>query len=361
MQRRSTTQDISWFLDLRRHEQLDLNPPYQRRSVWNVKDRRFFLDTVFRGYPCPPLFLHKTFGTADKTLYAVVDGKQRLQTLFQFVDDEVALASDYGDERFAGKRWSHLGEAERKVFWDYVLPVEFLSFDPNDPHEVNQAFDRLNRNMRKLEPQELRHARWDGWFLKTVEAECEDATWQTLGISTKARNKRMKDAQFISELLLVVLDRKQAGFDQQALDDAYAKFDDVEDLEPELDVDEVTEIVKNAKQYLVDMQTANGCIKAHAGTLAVFYTLWALIALHQDELPEAAKFASVFAAFKTDVDKLAEADGETAPPSSLGSAETKTLARAREFLQASRGPSTDLSPRQKRLDALRGHLGDIGT
>ena len=273
MQRRSTTQDISWFIDLRRHDQLDLNPPYQRRSVWNVKDRRFFLDTIFRGYPCPPLFIHKIGGTAEKTMYAVVDGKQRLQTLFQFVDDEVALATDFGDARFNGRTWSTLGATEREIFWNYVVPVEFLTFDPNDPHEVNQAFDRLNRNMRKLEPQELRHARWDGWFLRTVETECEDNAWQVLGISTKARNKRMKDAQFISELLLVAIERRQSGFDQQALDAAYAKFDDDAEAELDLDLDQVPESMAQAKAYLLAMQQANGCIRAHAGTLAVFSTL----------------------------------------------------------------------------------------
>ena len=108
MQRRSTSQDVSWFIDLRRHGQVELNPPYQRRSVWNLKDRRFFLDTVFRGYPCPPVFLHKTLDEDQKTVYAVVDGKQRLQTLFMFADGEIALAADYGDERLNGKRWDQL-------------------------------------------------------------------------------------------------------------------------------------------------------------------------------------------------------------------------------------------------------------
>jgi hypothetical protein len=45
MQRRSTSQDVSWFLDLRRHNQLEMDPPYQRKSVWNAKDRRFFLSS----------------------------------------------------------------------------------------------------------------------------------------------------------------------------------------------------------------------------------------------------------------------------------------------------------------------------
>jgi hypothetical protein len=34
--RRVTTQDISWFLDLDNNKQLNLDPPYQRRSVWTM-------------------------------------------------------------------------------------------------------------------------------------------------------------------------------------------------------------------------------------------------------------------------------------------------------------------------------------
>jgi hypothetical protein len=78
MQRRPTTQDISWLIDLHRHNQLDLDPPYQRRSVWTRKDRQFFLDTIFRNYPSPAIFLHKTINDAGKTTYHVVDGQQHL-------------------------------------------------------------------------------------------------------------------------------------------------------------------------------------------------------------------------------------------------------------------------------------------
>jgi hypothetical protein len=132
-----------------------------------------------------------------------------------FADDEIALDPDFGDARFNGKKFSELQQTEKQALWDYVIPVEFLAFDPNDPQEVNQAFDRLNRNMRKLEAQELRHARWDGWFISTIEAECEDPSWKQYGIVTNARSKRMKDAQFLSELLLVVMENRQHGFDQQ--------------------------------------------------------------------------------------------------------------------------------------------------
>jgi hypothetical protein len=351
MQRRSTSQDISWFLDLKRNNQLDLNPPYQRRSVWNAKDRRFFLDTIFRGYPCPPIFLHKTIGEAQQAVYAVVDGKQRLQTLFMFTENEIALAADFGDIRYASKRWDEI--EDKQVFWNYVVPVEFLIFDPNDPQEVNQAFDRLNRNMRKLEAQELRHARWDGWFIGVVENECEQPFWRTVGISTNARAKRMKDGQFISELLLVVIQGKQIGFDQQALDAAYARYDELDELDEEVDTDQVGERVAVAKEYLLEAQNTNGCIKQHASTLAGFYTVWALVILHRELLPAAPEFAVLCSEFFTKVKELQDLEDIT--PLINGNHGLK-YRRAAEFLSGYQGASTDLAPRIKRLESMLAFL-----
>jgi hypothetical protein len=54
--RRVTQQDLSWFLDLYAQGKLNLNPPYQRKSVWMPKDKRFFLDTVLNNYPCPAIY-----------------------------------------------------------------------------------------------------------------------------------------------------------------------------------------------------------------------------------------------------------------------------------------------------------------
>src|SRR5947199_4311553 len=93
MQRRPSTQDLTWLLDLYQNKQLDLDPPYQRRSVWTRRDKQFFLDTIFRNYPSPAIFLHKTINEAGKATYHVVDGKQRTQTILDFVSDRIRIAN----------------------------------------------------------------------------------------------------------------------------------------------------------------------------------------------------------------------------------------------------------------------------
>lgn len=349
MTRRSTTQDISWFIDARRNSQLELDPPYQRRSVWTNKDRKFFLDTIFRGYPSPSIFLHKNVD-GERTIYSVVDGKQRLQTIFLFIDGKLPLAPDFGDDRFNGKTWEHLGATERQNFWDYVLPVEFLTFDRNDTRAVNLAFDRLNRNMRKLEPQELRHARWDGWFITLVEKDADDPIWRKLGIVTNARVKRMKEVQFISELILVVIEGKQSGFDQQALDEAYAKYDDLDDTDSAINPDDVLERMNEVKNFLIAIEDTNGCVKDHATTFGTFYTLWSLVALSRKELPNAKVFAAKFVDFVKKVDKLNTLENRR---ELLSGRDADVYADPSAFLEASKGASTDLAPRQKRLEALK--------
>jgi len=205
VERRVTTQDISWFLDLHANNQLDLDPTYQRRSVWSPRDRRYFLDTIFRGYPSPSIFLHKQVDEG-KTMYSVVDGKQRLETILKFANNEIAIDKGYGDTRLANKKWKVIQQNNdlARAFYDYVLPVEFTNII-EDTTVVNEIFDRLNRNSRKLVEQELRHAKYDGWFITFVETESEDIDWNELGVVTTTRAKRMSDVQFLSELLIVQL------------------------------------------------------------------------------------------------------------------------------------------------------------
>ena len=63
--------------------------------------------------------------------------------------------------------------------------MEFISVD--DPGLVHEVFDRLNRNSRKLQPQELRHAKYDGWLVNAVENELDDPFWINLKVVTEAQ------------------------------------------------------------------------------------------------------------------------------------------------------------------------------
>jgi hypothetical protein len=306
------------------------------------------LDTIFRNYPSPAIFLHKTIDDGGKATYHVVDGKQRTQTILDFVGDKVKINSEYGDVRLNGKKWSSLqGEqALKQIFWNYQITVEMI--DVVDGTVVNEVFDRLNRNSRKLTPQELRHAKFDGWLITTVEAEAEKDEWRALGVATTARVKRMVDAQFLSELLLVILEGDIMGFDQDALDELYGKYEDPDDTCQELDRDEALKRFADVKAYLVRMNAEKNVVETYSKGFGHFYTLWALVVLTKS-LPTPKKLAGAYAAFMQKVQKLAE---QSDLDVFLRKAKKGEYTLALTYFKNSRGASTDLAPRKERLEVL---------
>lgn len=349
MKRQPTTQQISWFLDLERNNQLDLNPPYQRKSVWSPKDRRFFLDTIFRNYPTPPIFVHRTIDDNGFTEYHVVDGKQRLETILNFAKNKIALDSNFGDVNFNGKKFNDLLPDQKRKFWDYTLIVDFI--EAVDGANMDQVFDRVNRNSINLQPQELRHARFNGWFINETENEAEEEFWWDIKVSTRAKDKRMKNVQLIAELLLIILDKKIVGFSQEYLDDMFALYDTPEETVEAFDEETYKSERNRIKTYLREMEAHNSCVSTFAKTANNLYTLWALIALNPT--PAANVLAEKYMNFMTQVNDFAAAeDPETLIPENP----SPELQRAFTYYKNSRGASTDLNQRNERLNALRATL-----
>lgn len=222
--RRPTQQDLSWFLDLHKQNKLNLSPAYQRRSVWGIKDKRFFLDTIFNNYPCPAIYIQKETDDEYNTTYNVVDGKQRLMTIIDFYHNKIKLSDSLHNQDLNNKKWSEILDREiKKKFLNYSFNVETL--DSLDDSGWNNVFDRLNRNSKTLSHQELRHARFDGWLVNRAEHEATLPFWKEIKISSSAKARRMKDVEFISIFMLIILEDKIVGFPQSALDILYEKYE----------------------------------------------------------------------------------------------------------------------------------------
>src|SRR6476660_3272772 len=81
-------------------DKYDLNPSYQRQSgVWSLKKRRLLIDSIFNQYDIPKIYLHefeepKKMEGVNK-YYSVIDGKQRLETIWEFIDNGFSLSKDF--------------------------------------------------------------------------------------------------------------------------------------------------------------------------------------------------------------------------------------------------------------------------
>jgi len=357
MGRKLTTQDISWFLDLERKGQLDLDPPYQRRSVWSPRDKRFFIDTILNNYPTPAVFLHKTLDDMGHSTYHVVDGKQRLQTILEFCNNGVRIPDDFGDSTLQKKCWKNLGRETRERFWNYELCVEML-LDVSDS-ALKDIFDRINRNSRKLTRQELRHAKYDGWFINFVETEAGKPEWREFGVVTNARQKRMTDSQFISELCAVVLRKEMSDFDQDDLDRLYADYEEITE-NPDFVEDDFIEDVERLKAIISKLMDSEPDIQKYLKIQSHFYTLWAYLNMTGKRYPGTESFAPRYMAFMeaaTAAGKSDDGNGAAQPSHAQG----VPPSAVRDYAQNILGANTDLVPRKKRLEGLSAAIDELKT
>ncbi|MEA2361291.1 MAG: hypothetical protein QOD71_436 [Thermoleophilaceae bacterium] len=278
MRRRPNAQTVKFFLEADANGQLDLDPPYQRRSAWSDDWRRFFVDSVLRGYPCPAIYLDVETQVGSPTIYHVLDGKQRLLALIEFARDGFHLG-DYMAERGLSKVYfSQLPDDLKQAFIDYELSVENLS--ATSEVELQQAFDRLNRNVARLNRMELRNAALDGEFITRMEDLSQHSFWLKTGVASRTNVRRMRDVEFVAELFLLTMHGVLEG-SADLLDDYFAEYDEVIP-----DEDDHREAYDEVLDYLDDMELE--WKKTRWRNLADLYSLWAalLILGAESELPD---------------------------------------------------------------------------
>lgn len=230
MSRRINFQTISWFWDLYNRGLLDLDPPYQRRSVWNQAYKDYFIDTVLNNYPAPAIFIYEEITPEGISKVSIVDGKQRLSTLFEFANNEFPIYDETTISSLKGQYFKDLDKEIKQDFWKYQFAVEYLP--SSDEKIIGGIFDRINRNVIKLTPQELRHAKFDGYFVNTAE-ELTAWMFKNLSLNGKTENfpkidkrtkKQMKDVEMVAQLLLF-LEEGVRAYNQDYLDRAFSERD----------------------------------------------------------------------------------------------------------------------------------------
>jgi Protein of unknown function DUF262 len=66
---------------------INVHPDYQRRHRWDTKKRSQLIESLLLNIPIPPLFLFEN----DYNQYEVMDGRQRLDAITQFLENSYAL------------------------------------------------------------------------------------------------------------------------------------------------------------------------------------------------------------------------------------------------------------------------------
>ena len=206
---------------------------YQRDKVWSEETKSFFIDSILKNYPIPPVFLRmKIDPNTGMTRYEVIDGKQRLTTIREFIDGKILLPDDFGDDKIGnselnGASFGDLDKKEKykKQFWHYRIPVIFIETDDGDL--VKNVFDRLNRNGMPLVPQELRNAKFgESKLYQYIKKLSASHCWRTI-FDDVLENDRKEDEEFTSELLFLLLEGKIISYTKETLDKLYEKWESI--------------------------------------------------------------------------------------------------------------------------------------
>ena len=338
MSRQMNYQSISWFWDLYKRQLLDLNPPYQRRSVWNQEYKDYFVDTILNNYPAPAIFLYQEITPDGISKFSVVDGKQRLSTIFEFVENSYPVGDDSSIARLKGKYFKDLNNQAKGDFWKYQFAVEYL--ESADEKVINNVFDRINRNVAKLTPQELRHARFAGEFI--VQAE-ELAAWM---IESLPKNfpvignksvKQMKDVEITAQLLLL-LEEGPRSYSQEDLDKVFSDRDTIWEAK-----DEVTEKFRATIRELQKLTTTpavSSLAKTRLKNQADFYSLFGAIADLIGQIDDENRQEVV----ERLVNFIVQVDNE---------ADRKGNERVSRYFDAARSSSNDTGPRRIRIEIIK--------
>ena len=216
---------ISDFLNWDASEQLVICPKFQRRRVWQPKAQSYLIDTILKQMPIPAIYLrYITDPIKRRTIREVVDGQQRVGTIFDFIRGKFTVLKVHNAE-YSGMTFSELPVDVQSRILSYKLSVNVLEGVSNE--DVLRIFARLNTYTVPLNDQELRNADYFGAFKQTVYdiAFKHLAFWTNNGILTDYDIARMADAELVSEHLLTMM----GGFrdtKDKSLRTIYKQYDD---------------------------------------------------------------------------------------------------------------------------------------
>lgn len=112
--------------------EIDLDAEYQREIIWTKKEKELLIDSILKKIDIPKLYLAKF--TGEKKVYECIDGKQRINSIMKFYDDEITDTNK--------RKYDDLSPAERNEFDEYKFTVSVI-IDPDDDY-INELFRRLN-------------------------------------------------------------------------------------------------------------------------------------------------------------------------------------------------------------------------
>lgn len=211
---RVTKKDFSVYELLRKYKQgkLILDVSFQRRNVWNEKQKCELIESILMGLPLPIFY----FKQLDNSRYVIVDGKQRLSTLFEYLSNGFALRNLKILNFLNTKKFKDL-EGELGIYQSQLEDYQVYShviLPPTPDKILFDVFDRVNRGGTKLNKQEIRNALYQGKGMEMIHEITKGESFRKATRIKPEKDSRMKGAYLLTRFFAFYLyftDRLNVG------------------------------------------------------------------------------------------------------------------------------------------------------
>lgn len=203
---------------LYRTDRLKVNRKYQRKLVWTIEEKQKLIDSIMNGYPVPLILL----AISDDDGFEIIDGLQRLNAIFAFVENEFDSNEKYfnvasfplANQISAEGKFESVTDTDQlfshtdSVFLlNYEIPVTVLG--KANEQEITDVFGRINSYGRQLSDQERRQAgvitKFSQLIRKLATEIRGDVSDEVVlltkvpSISTKSKKEKHKNYSIIAE------------------------------------------------------------------------------------------------------------------------------------------------------------------
>lgn len=177
-------------------KRIKLDSDFQREIVWKPQQKVELIESILMGLPLPIFYFNQDkYGNL-----IVVDGRQRLTALFEFMNGEICLDNLKILNNFNGKTFKELLPVYQTRIEDFQIQAHVII--PPTPDRIKfDIFDRVNRGGTILNKQEIRNALYQGNATAFLNKIVKTDAFRSATGNAFINEKRMKDKYLITRFI----------------------------------------------------------------------------------------------------------------------------------------------------------------